>query len=302
MDDQWFNVGCGSKTSANAAFNGLPRMGGVSILATHWRRKRNRSVDRPENRQVADMNVQSGATVDAAEIEKFASIADQWWDPDGEFKPLHMLNPVRIGFIRDRLCARFGRDPLAPKPLAGLSVCDIGCGGGLICEPLSRLGAAVTGVDATGQSIDVARTHATRMGLDIDYRHTTADSLVEQGLQFDAVVNMEVVEHVADLAAFMADAAALVRPGGLMLLSTFNRTPKSYALGIVGAEYILRWLPRGTHDWKRFVKPSELAARLRPVGMTLSELCGMAYDPVQDSFHLAPQDLDVNYLAVAEKA
>lgn len=245
------------------------------------------------------MNSQSAQTVDPAEIEKFAAIADQWWDADGEFKPLHMLNPVRIGFIRDRLCAHFDRDPTAPKPLSGLSICDIGCGGGLICEPLSRLGAEVTGVDATGVSIDIARTHAQRMGLSIRYRHTTADELVEAGESFDAVINMEVVEHVADLQLFITEAAALVKPGGAMALSTFNRTAKSYAMGIVGAEYILRWLPRGTHDWKKFVKPSELAAALRPTGMDIADLCGMAYNPVQDEFHLAPKDLDVNYLAFA---
>lgn len=247
------------------------------------------------------MNAETARTVDPSEIEKFAAIADQWWDAEGEFKPLHMLNPVRIGFIRDRLCAHFDRDPLMPKPLSGLSICDIGCGGGLICEPLSRLGAAVTGVDATGRSIDIARTHAERMGLSIRYRHTTADELVEAGEVFDAVVNMEVVEHVADLHAFISDAAALVKPGGAMALSTFNRTAKSYAMGIVGAEYILRWLPRGTHDWKKFVKPSELAAALRPTGMDIADLCGMAYNPIQDEFHLAPKDIDVNYLAFAVK-
>lgn len=241
------------------------------------------------------------STVDPDEIEKFAAIADRWWDPDGEFKPLHMLNPVRIGYIRDRLCARFGRDPLGPKPLSGLSVCDIGCGGGLICEPLSRLGATVTGVDATGRSIDVARNHADRMGLDIRYVHATADKLAEADERFDAVVNMEVVEHVADLGVFLADAGALVKPGGAMALSTFNRTPKSFALGIVGAEYVLRWLPRGTHDWRKFVKPSELAAGLRPAGLQIADLCGMAYDPIQDEFRLAPRDLDVNYLAFAVK-
>jgi len=247
------------------------------------------------------MTERAASTVDQKEIEKFAAIADQWWDPDGEFKPLHMLNSVRIGYIRDRLCARFGRDPLGSKPLSGLTICDIGCGGGLICEPLSRLGAAVTGVDATGQSIDVAYNHAQRMGLDIRYRHTTADDLVAQGEQFDAVVNMEVVEHVSDLQAFIDDAAALVRPGGAMALSTFNRTAKSFALGVVGAEYVLRWLPRGTHDWRKFVKPSELAAALRPTGMVVADVCGMAYNPVQDDFYLAPRDIDVNYLAFAVK-
>ena len=247
------------------------------------------------------MAARASGTVDPAEIEKFAAIAESWWDPDGAFKPLHMLNPIRIGYIRDRLCARFGRDPKAPKPLAGFSVCDIGCGGGLICEPLSRLGAAVTGVDAVRRSIDVARNHADRMGLAIRYVHTTADTLTKNGEDFDAVVNMEVVEHVADLRGFLGDAGALVKPGGAMVLSTFNRTPKSFVLGIVGAECVLGWLPRGTHDWRKFVKPSELAAALRPAGLGLADLCGMAYDPIRDEFRLAPRDLDVNYLALALK-
>jgi 2-polyprenyl-6-hydroxyphenyl methylase/3-demethylubiquinone-9 3-methyltransferase len=241
-------------------------------------------------------------TVDPREVEKFAAIAERWWDPEGDFRPLHMLNPVRLGYIRDRLCARFGCDPKATAPLAGLTVCDIGCGGGLICEPLTRLGASVTGIDATARSIEIARTHAEAMGLSIDYRHVTADALATEGRRFDAVINMEVVEHVADRNAFLRDAAALVKPEGAMVLSTFNRTPKSFALGIVGAEYILRWLPRGTHDWRKFVKPSELAAGLRPAGMTVADLCGMVYDPIRDEFSLAPRDLDVNYLAFAVPA
>lgn len=249
-------------------------------------------------------NPASSATVDPREIEKFAAIAEQWWDLDGEFKPLHMLNPVRIAYIRDRLCARFGRDPKASEPLSGLRICDVGCGGGLICEPLARLGADVTGIDATGRSIDIAHTHAKAMGLTIRYRNSTADQVAQkiasgEEAPFDVVISMEVIEHVANLNEFMADIARLLQSGGVMALSTFNRTPKSFAFGIVGAEYVLGWLPRGTHNWRKFVKPSELAAALRPNGYNVTDFCGMAYDPITGSFHLDPKDISVNYLAFA---
>ena len=242
-----------------------------------------------------------GGTVDDAEIAKFAAMAEEWWDPDGNFKPLHKFNPVRLAFIRDRLCAHFGKDPKAIRPLAGLNLLDIGSGGGLLCEPLCRMGARVTGIDATERSVHVARAHAEAMELDIDYRFTSAEQLVEDGGQFDAVMNMEVVEHVADVPAFMAASAALVKPGGLMFMATLNRTPKSFALAIVGAEYIMRWLPRGTHDWKKFVRPSELAAALRPTGMEINELTGVVFNPLKDSWSLNPRDMGVNYLAVAQK-
>lgn len=248
------------------------------------------------------MSSPAASTVDPSEVEKFAAIAEQWWDPDGEFKPLHMLNPVRLRYIRDRLCHHFDRDPQAAKPLLGLKICDIGCGGGLICEPLARLGAEVTGIDATQRSIEIARTHADQTGLPVRYIATTADELVKTGALFDAVITMEVVEHVADLGQFIIDAGALVQPGGTMILSTFNRTAKSFALGIVGAEYVMRWLPRGTHDWRRFVKPSELAAALRPAKFVLTDICGMAYNPLQDEFHTSEHDIDVNYMVSARKA
>lgn len=242
-----------------------------------------------------------GRTVDEAEIEKFRAMAEEWWDPAGKFKPLHKFNPVRVRFIRDRLAALNGRDPEAAAPLEGLRVLDIGCGGGLLCEPLARLGATVTGIDATERSVHVARAHAEAMGLDIDYRFATAEELVAEGAAFDAVLNMEVVEHVADVAAFMAASAALVRPGGLMVVATLNRTAKSFALAIVGAEYVLGWLPRGTHDWRKFVKPSELAGALRAGGMEMRELSGVAYNPIRDAWSLAPRDVAVNYMAVAHK-
>jgi len=243
-----------------------------------------------------------GGTVDDAEIAKFAAMAEEWWDPDGKFKPLHKFNPVRIAFIRDRLCAHFGRDPLAPEPLKGLSILDIGCGGGLLCEPLARLGASVTGIDATERSVHVAAAHAEQMGLAIDYRFTTVEALAEDDKRYDAVMNMEVVEHVANADTFLAASADLVTPDGMMFLATLNRTPKSFALAIVGAEYILGWLPRGTHDWKKFVKPSELAAALRPAGMELIELTGVAYTPFRDEWTLSPRDLAVNYMGIAKRS
>lgn len=240
-------------------------------------------------------------TVDAAEIAKFARMAEDWWDPEGKFRPLHKFNPVRLEFLRDRIAAHFGRDIAADRPFAGLTLLDIGCGGGLLAEPMTRLGATVTGVDATERNVEIARVHAEGMGLDIEYAFAAAGDLAAAGRQFDVVLNMEVIEHVADRDAFLADSARLLRPGGLMFLATLNRTAKSYLLAILGAEYVLRWLPRGTHDWRRFVKPSELAAGLRTSGLALNEMTGLAYDPVQDRWSLAPGDLGVNYIAVAEK-
>ncbi|MEX2616883.1 MAG: bifunctional 2-polyprenyl-6-hydroxyphenol methylase/3-demethylubiquinol 3-O-methyltransferase UbiG [Alphaproteobacteria bacterium] len=243
----------------------------------------------------------SNTTVDPAEVEKFAALAAVWWDHDGPFKPLHRLNPIRLRFIRDRLAMRFGRDVQAERPLEGLRVVDIGCGGGLLAEPLTRLGASVTGIDATEKNIGIARIHAADMGLAIDYRVATAESLAGAGEQFDAVLNMEVIEHVANVDMFLAATAALTKPEGAMFLATLNRTAKAYALAIVGAEYLLRWLPRGTHDWQRFVKPSELAAGLRAAGMTVTEMTGVVYNPFSDRWSLDPDDLAVNYMAVAER-
>ncbi len=240
-------------------------------------------------------------TVDAAELEKFAAMAEEWWDPTGKFKPLHKFNPVRIAYIRDRLCARFGRDAEADRPLQGLSLVDIGCGGGLLCEPMARLGATVTGIDATERSVHIAAAHAAQMGLDIDYRFLTAEALLATGERFDAVLNMEVVEHVADVRVFLEASAGLVKPGGLMVCATLNRTAKAFALAIVGAEYVMRWLPRGTHDWRKFVKPSELAGYLGGGGLTVQEMTGVTYNPVSDAWRLNPRDLDVNYMVVAAR-
>ncbi len=241
-------------------------------------------------------------TVDAAEVAKFAAMAEEWWDPNGKFRPLHKFNPVRITYLRDRIASRFERDPHGDAPFSGLAIADIGCGGGLLTEPMARLGATVTGIDATERNVEIARNHAQHMQLPIDYRFTTAADLAATGARFDVVLTMEVIEHVADPSAFVADCARLVRPGGLMFLATLNRTAKAYLLAILGAEYVLGWLPKGTHDWRRFVKPSEMAAALRSAGMHLDELSGVVYDPLKDRWRVRPRDLDVNYMALAHKA
>ena len=243
----------------------------------------------------------SKSTVDADEVARFSALADEWWDPGGSFRPLHKFNPVRLQFIRDRLAAHHGRDPLAPAPLAGLEILDVGCGGGLICEPLCRLGAVVTGIDASDKNIGVARNHAERTGLDIDYRHEAAENLAVEDRSFDAVLSLEVVEHVADVGTFVAACCGLVRPGGIAIFATLNRTAKSFAFAIVGAEYVLRWLPRGTHDWRRFIRPSELARHVRDGGARVSEVTGVGYDIMTDQWRLV-RDVSVNYMVVAEKS
>lgn len=240
-------------------------------------------------------------TVDAADVERFERIAARWWDPAGPFKPLHRITPVRVAFIRDQVTAHFGRDPLAPHPLAGLSVLDVGCGGGLLAEPMARLGAATTGIDAGRETIDAARKHAEQSGLSIDYQCRTIEDLAASGAQFDVVLASEIVEHVADVPAFLEALATVVRPGGGLMMSTLNRTAKSFAFAIVGAEYLLRWMPRGTHDWRRFLKPSELAAGLRPSGIEVVRVAGMVFNPVSGAWQLSERDLDVNYLLFGRK-
>jgi len=240
------------------------------------------------------------STVDAGEIASFGKVSARWWDQDGEFRPLHRLNPARLEFIRDNLAAHFGRDIKKPRPFAGLSLLDIGCGGGLVSEPLARLGFSVTGIDADKTAIPVARDHARESGLVIDYRDAASEDLARKKLKFDAVLALEIVEHVADAGLFLKTTAALVKPGGALIASTVNRTPQSFLLAIVGAEYVLRWVPRGTHHWRKFVRPSELAAGLRENGLEIGGIEGLNFDPRGGSWRLGG-GVAVNYLLFASK-
>jgi len=242
------------------------------------------------------------SSVDPAEVERFSAIAAEWWNPTGKFKPLHLFNPVRLGFIRDEAARRFGRDIRTPRPFAGLRLLDIGCGGGLLCEPMARLGFSVTGVDASPRNIGVARAHAEAQGLDIDYRANTAEALIEQGEPlFDVVLNMEVIEHVADPARFLQDCVRLLKPGGLMIVATLNRTPKALALAVVGAEYVLRWLPPGTHDWKKFIKPHEILGFLAQEPVSVAGPFGVSYDLLTGRWSPS-SDIDVNYMMTVDKS
>lgn len=245
------------------------------------------------------------STVDPAEIERFSRIAEQWWDPTGKFAPLHKLNPTRIGYIRDRAARHWQRDAQgrdnAGQPFKGLSLLDIGCGGGLMCEPMARLGAQVTGIDAAQRNIDTASLHAGKQGLAIDYRQHTAEALAEEGRQYDIVLTLEIVEHVADVDLFLRSCGQLVKPGGLLFLSTLNRTAKAWALAIAGAEYVLRWLPRGTHDWKKFLKPSEVVKGLEAGGIGTQEIMGVVFSPLSREWSLSRRDLDVNYMLYGTK-
>jgi len=240
------------------------------------------------------------ATLDPGEVDRFAALASQWWDPKGKFAALHRIGAARLTFLRNELLRHFAGPRSGMRPLDGLSILDVGCGGGLVCEPLARLGARVTGLDPASENVEAARRHASGQGLAIDYRCGSVEDLGAEGLQFDAVACLEVVEHVPEPGAFLAACARLVRPGGLMLLSTINRTAKAYLLAIVGAEYILRWLPVGTHQWDRFVTPDELARHLRDAGLGPARFEGLVYNPLSDTWALST-DTDVNYLASAAR-
>ena len=240
-------------------------------------------------------------TIDPAEVAKFEAMAAEWWDTKGKFRPLHLMNPCRLDYITTQISTEFGRDLTAPTPFAGLRLLDIGCGGGLLSEPMARLGATVVGADAAPRNIPVAQIHARQSGLEIDYRHTTAEALADAGEQFDVVLNMEVIEHVADPAAYLTACQRLLKPGGLMICSTLNRNPKSWLMAIVGAEHIMRWLPKGTHDWNKFITPDELQALIEQAGLTQVDRKGMVFNPIGWSWSLSSRDLSVNYVTASVK-
>ena len=242
----------------------------------------------------------AATTVDPREVERFAALAAEWWNPRGKMKVLHKFNPVRLAYLREKLVAHFGRDPRAIRPLEGLRVLDIGCGGGLLCEPLARMGASVVGIDPAERNVRIAALHAEESGVAVDYRATTAEDLADSGERFDVVMAMEVVEHVADVELFLRRSAEMVKPGGLMCAATLNRTKRSFALAIFGAEYVLGWLPRGTHDWNRFVTPDELQAALEAGGLTVIDREGVIFNPLADEWRRS-SDTAVNYVMLAER-
>jgi len=250
---------------------------------------------------MSDVSAQTSRTANADEIARFSAMSEKWWDPNGVMKPLHKFNPVRLQILRDNICAHLGRDPETIEPLKGIEIIDIGCGAGLLSEPLARMGAKMTSIDASESNIEVAKIHAAQSGLEIDYRCATPEMLADEGKQFDIVLNMEVIEHVDNPQFFMQACASVLKPGGLMFVATLNRTIKSLALAKIGAEYILRWLPAGTHDWRKFVKPSEMSGYLRGAGLDLKDITGVAYNPINDTWSPAPRDLDVNYMVIAQK-
>lgn len=239
-------------------------------------------------------------TIDAGEIDRFSRLAEEWWNPTGKMRPLHKFNPVRLTYIRDKVAAHFGRDPKQLKPFEGLRVLDIGCGGGLLSEPVARMGAEVVGADAAETNVEVAKIHAEQSGTKVDYRATTAEALAEAGETFDVILTMEIVEHVSDVDLFLTSCARMVRPGGLMFVATINRTPKALALAIVGAEYVLRWLPRGTHQYEKLVRPEEIEGPLSTAGLGIVDRTGVSYSPLSDRWNLS-RDMDVNYMLLAAR-
>ncbi|SMH45262.1 bifunctional 2-polyprenyl-6-hydroxyphenol methylase/3-demethylubiquinol 3-O-methyltransferase UbiG [Maritimibacter sp. HL-12] len=239
------------------------------------------------------------STVDPSEVAKFEAMAAEWWDPTGKFKPLHMMNPVRLDYITSQIAAEFSRDLTDNLPFKGLRILDIGCGGGLLSEPMARLGAEVVGADAAERNIPVAQVHAEQSGLKIDYRHTTAEAMAEAGEQFDAMLNMEVVEHVASPIDYLTACHNLLRPGGLMIASTINRNPKSYMVAIVGAERVMRWLPVGTHDWRKFITPAELEELITRAGLRPVDKKGFVFNPITWTWSISSRDLSVNYVTAS---
>ena len=241
------------------------------------------------------------STVEPKEVAKFEAMAAEWWDPNGKFKPLHMLNPCRLDYITAQIAGEFGLDLSLDQPFSGLRILDIGCGGGLLSEPMARLGATVVGADAAERNIPVAQVHAAQSGLEIDYRHTTAEALAEAGELFDVVLNMEVVEHVSDPQAYLNACQQLLKPGGMMIASTINRNPKSFMMAIVGAEYVMRWLPKGTHEWDKFITPDELFSLIAEAGLTPVDRKGFVFNPVLWRWSLSAKDLSVNYVTTSIK-
>jgi 2-polyprenyl-6-hydroxyphenyl methylase/3-demethylubiquinone-9 3-methyltransferase len=234
------------------------------------------------------------ASIDKNEMKRFDAQAQDWWNPNGVWRPLHKLNPARLEYIQKQIVEHFG-----PKNIKELSVLDIGCGGGLLCEPLARSGAKVTGIDASAKTIEAARAHAKSQKLRLDYQTATAEDFARSSKTFDVVLAMEILEHVADIGSFLRSAASLIKPGGILIVSTVNRTRKSWFFGIVIAEYVLGWVPAGMHDWDKFIRPSELAAHLEKAGLALADLTGVTYNPIKDSFSLKRGKMDINYLAAA---
>lgn len=246
------------------------------------------------------MSEQARTTIDQAQVDRFSAMAAEWWDPKGKFRPLHKFNPVRLAYIRDRVSENFGRDAKAPQPLKGLRLLDIGCGGGLLSEPMARMGADVVGADASEKNIMIAKTHASGSGVAVDYRAVTAEALAQAGETFDVVLNMEVVEHVDNVPLYMKSCADLVKPGGLMLTATLNRTARAWALAIVGAERILRWLPKGTHDWNKFLTPDEIKTLLTRNGLIVTGETGVVFHPLADEWRRS-RDMSINYMVMAER-
>jgi 2-polyprenyl-6-hydroxyphenyl methylase/3-demethylubiquinone-9 3-methyltransferase len=250
--------------------------------------------------EAAEMNT-AKSTIDQSEVDRFSAMAAEWWSPTGKFKPLHKFNPVRLAYIRDHAATNFGRDPRAAKPLQGLRVLDIGCGGGLLSEPMARMGAEVVGADPSEKNIGIASTHAKSSGVEVDYRPVTAEQLAAEGETFDIILNLEVVEHVSDVDFFLSTCAGMVRPGGLMFVATINRTMKAAALAIFAAENVLRWLPRGTHQYEKLVRPEEIEKPLSGQGLSIIARTGVFFSPLQNQWNLS-KDMDVNYMMVAKRA